>query len=138
MQVLLDTNVVLDVLLSRDPWVVEASALWQAHDHGTILGFLAASAMTDIFYIARRLVGIGLAHKAVHICPETFEICAVNRQALELAETLPGNDFEDNLLIACATIAGLDAIVTRDTGDFKDTSIPVLTPMELLAQLGIK
>jgi hypothetical protein len=55
---------------------------------------------------------------------------------LELANTLTGTDFEDDLQIACAHLTGLDAIVTRNPKDFKSATIPVLTPSELLAQLS--
>jgi predicted nucleic acid-binding protein len=135
-QILLDTNVLLDVLLKRDPWVTESSAVWQAHDDGRIVGFVMACALADIFYIARRLKGLEAAQAAVRICLEAFEICTVDRQALEQALSLPGNDFEDNLQIACASLAGLDVIVTRDQKGFQAASLPALTPAELLTQLN--
>ena len=136
MRVLLDTNVLLDVLLKRDPWVAESSAVWQAHDEGQIVGYVMACAIADIFYIARRLTALETARTAVRICLEAFEICAVDHQALEQARALPGSDFEDNLQIACASLAGLDAIVTRDEKGFRAAAIPVLTPAELLARLS--
>jgi predicted nucleic acid-binding protein len=136
MRVLLDTNVLLDVLLKRDPWVTESSAVWQAHDEGQIIGHVMACAIADIFYIARRLTALETARTAVDICLEAFEICAVDHQALKQARALPGSDFEDNLQIACASLAGLDAIVTRDEKGFKVAAIPVLTPAELLTRLG--
>ena len=43
MRILLDTNVVLDVLLNREPWVAEASAIWQATDGGRVTSYLVAS-----------------------------------------------------------------------------------------------
>ena len=135
MRVLFDTNVLLDVLLNRDPWVTESSAVWQANDEGQIVGHITACAITDIFYIARRLTTLETARAAVRICLEAFEVCTVDLQALEQAETLPGSDFEDNLQIACATLAGLDAILTRDKKDFKAAAMPVLTPAELLMRL---
>jgi predicted nucleic acid-binding protein len=82
MRVLLDTNVLLDVLLKRDPWVTECSAVWQAHDEGQVVGHVMACAITDIFYIARRLAGLETAHTAVRICLEAFEICTVDHQAM--------------------------------------------------------
>lgn len=136
MRVLLDTNVLLDVLLKRDPWVTESSAVWQAHDEGQIVGHVMACAIADIFYIARRLTALETARMAVRICLEAFEICAVDRQALEQAWALPESDFEDNLQIACASLAGLDAIVTRDKKGFKAAEVPVLTPAELLTRLS--
>jgi hypothetical protein len=65
-----------------------------------------------------------------------LEIVPVDRTALEMATTLPGSDFEDNLQIACAVQACLDAIVTRNPQDFAGSPVPVLTPAELLALLG--
>jgi len=135
MHILFDINVVLDVLLKRKPWVTEAVAVWRANDEGQIVGYILASALTDIFYIARRLAGLEIARTTVRTCLEAFEICTVDRQTLEQAEALPGNDFEDNLQIACASITGIDAIVTRDKDGFKAATIPVWTPAELLTQL---
>ena len=55
---------------------------------------------------------------------------------LEMATTFPGSDFEDNLRIACAVEARLEAIVTRNPKDFAGSPIPILTPVELLALLA--
>jgi len=136
MRILLDTNVVLDVLLRREPWVSEASAIWKANDDGRMVAYLMASALTDIFYIARRLVGLEAARAAVQTCLEAFEFCPVDRHTLERAHLLSGTDFEDNLQMVCAEIAQLDAIVTRDPGDFKNSTITALTPANALARLG--
>lgn len=134
-QVLFDTNVVLDALLRRAPWDVDAAACWQACDDGKILGCLTASSLTDIFYIARKQKGQAVALDTIRLCLDAFAICAVDRRALEEAIDLLGNDFEDNLQIACATLAGIDAIVTRDKDGFHDSLIPALMPSELLTQL---
>ncbi len=135
MKVLLDTNILLDVLLDRQPWVTEASAVWAACDRGQLAGHVSASAITDIFYIARRAVGLPTAHTAIELCLEAFNVCAVNRQTLERALALPGDDFEDNVQIACAMLDGLDALVTRDKNDYAAPPIHALTPAELLSRL---
>ena len=72
MHILFDINVVLDVLLNRKPWVTEAAAVWRAKDEGQIVGYILASAMTDIFYIARRLAGLEIARTTVRTCLEAF------------------------------------------------------------------
>ncbi len=53
-----------------------------------------------------------------------------------MATTFPGSDFEDNLQIACAVEATLDAIVTRNPKDFARSPVMILTPAELLALLA--
>ncbi len=135
MKLLLDTNVVLDVLLQRTPWVVHAQAIWQAHDQKQIKAFVTATTITDIFYIARRGHGYEKANQAIDACLKAFEICSVNKQALILARAFPGNDFEDNLQIACATVAGLDGIVTRNPADFSHATITIFSPEDVVEQL---
>lgn len=136
MRALLDTNIVLDVLLRREPWLAEASALWKANDQGRLAAYMMASAITDVFYIARRLVGLEKAHRAVETCLEAFEFCPVDRNALEQAKALPGNDFEDNLQIISAIMAGLDAIITRNPDHFKFAPVTVLTPAQALERIS--
>ena len=135
MKALLDINVPLDVLLAREPWLADSRSIWDAHNRRAIVGHVAAHGLTNLFYIARRIVGIEKARQAVSLCLRTFEILPVGRAELELAESLAGNDFEDNLVLACAMVAGLDAIVTRDPKGFVGSAIPVVSPAELRAQL---
>ena len=123
------------MLLRREPWVADSSALWRAHDEGRLRGYVMASAITDIFYVARKLVGVEVARKAVGTCPATFEICGVDRAELERAQALRASDFEDNLQMACAELTHLDAIITRDGSGFGGSSVPALTPTEALSRL---
>src|SRR4029079_5351227 len=130
MRVLLDTNVVLDVLLSRAPWLDDAQALWLAADNGQLSAYFSAASLTDIYYVARRLADVSRARHAIKLCLDAFEVLPVDRAALERAQQLAGPDFEDNLQIACAEAAGLDAIVTRDMAGFADSTVAVLSPRE--------
>jgi predicted nucleic acid-binding protein len=136
MRVLLDTNVVLDVLLSREPWLADASALWQATDEGRLAGFITATTVTDIFYVARRTVDLAHARQAVQVCLEACEIVLVDRAALERAQQLSGSDFEANVQIACAEAGKLEAIVTRDHVSFVASPIPVWSPAECRQRLA--
>lgn len=49
MRVLLDTNIILDVLLDREPFVTDSAAIWAACDSARLVGVLPASTLTDIF-----------------------------------------------------------------------------------------
>ena len=64
-----------------------------------------------------------------------MQICPVNRRILEAAFASNLSDFEDAVQLACATAQSLDAIVTRDPQGFVGSSLPILSPRELLAQL---
>ncbi|NKQ34487.1 MAG: PIN domain-containing protein [Chloroflexi bacterium] len=137
-QVLLDTNVLIDVLANRKPFAPESQAVWDAHVNRSIKGYIAAISVTNFFYIIRRLTTKEEAWNGVHIILDTFAICDISAALLRYAAQLPGADLEDNVQIACAQALDLDAIVTRDKPGFQKTSIPILTPSELIAELGLK
>ena len=136
MRVLLDLNVILDVLLNRAPWVPDSAATWDAHRAGEVVAHVAAFAVPTVFYVMRRQSDLSRAHEGVRICLESLEIAPVARSTLQLARRQAGSDYEDNLQIACAVEAGLDAIVSRDPTGFARSPIPVLTPADLLQQLA--
>jgi predicted nucleic acid-binding protein len=135
MRVLIDVNVVLDVILERRPWLEDSKGVWDACHETRIAGHLIATAVTNIFYVSRRLIGTEKARAGVRICLATFEIVPVGRDELEKADAMAGSDLEDNVSSACALAAGLDAIVTRDPRGFAGSPIPVLSPTDLLARL---
>jgi predicted nucleic acid-binding protein len=136
MEVLIDTNIALDWLLRREPRFSEQRQLWQALDAQRVMGYMPASSVTDVFYIARRLVRVAAALAAVQSCLAAFRIIMVDRETLVDALALFGSDFEDNVQIICALSASLDAIVTRDEDGFGGSPVRVLRPAELIARLG--
>lgn len=135
LRALVDTNVVLDQLLQREPWYTAARPFWQARDDGRLVAYLPASAVTDIFYIGRRHAGLILARQAVERCLREFGLLPVYRAVLEAALALPGSDVEDNVQIACAQLAGLDLIVTRDAAGFRHAPIPTVEPAAVIGYL---
>jgi predicted nucleic acid-binding protein len=135
MNVLIDLNIVLDVLLKRQPWFPEAAFIWDANVKGQIRGHIVATSLTNLFYIARRILGTDDARRAVRLCLQVFAIVAVDGRLLQAADALPGLDFEDNVLVAAAATNHLDAIVTRDSTGFADSQVIVLTPAELIARI---
>ncbi|MEQ8994966.1 MAG: PIN domain-containing protein [Coleofasciculus sp. B1-GNL1-01] len=136
MRVLIDTNVILDYLLEREPFLQDAQALFQAIGSEQVIGYVTATTLTDIFYIARRQTqSVEQANQVVSMTLAVMEICPVDRAVLEVALTSGIRDFEDAVQVACAIAQTLDAIVTRDTQDFYNATVPVLSVSQLLEQL---
>ena len=136
MRVLLDTNVLLDAILQRSPWHNEADAILQAEQQGQVDCAVATLSLATVFYVARKVVGTATARAAVQKSLAAFIILPVDRQALLDVDAMPGSDFEDNILIAAASAALLDAIITRNVADFAHSPIPVWEPGELLKRLS--
>ena len=138
MRVLLDTNVLLDLLLQRDPWAAEAEAIRLADTEGDLAIHVSASSLTDVFYVSRRLAGRDRAWGAIRLCLDQFRVVAVGGAELQAASGFAGEDFEDNLQIAVAVAAGLECIVTRDLSGFGHSPVPALQPADLLAKLATR
>ena len=135
MRVLLDANVVLDVLLERQPFVNDARQVWLASDEGRFDACIASFTLPTIHYICRRQDGPEAATRAVDICLEAFEVAALYRECVLAARRMPGGDFEDNLQIACAITDFMQGIVTRNPRDFAASPIRVYTPADFLGAL---
>lgn len=131
MRLLIDTNVVLDLLQERKPFVEDAVRLFKRVDAGEIEGFIAATTITNIYYIVRRAAGAKVAQEAIAQVLTDLHICAVDRTVLEQANALNFRDFEDAVQYACGMAHGVDAIVTRDVSGFVSAGIPVMSPGEL-------
>ncbi len=137
MKVLIDTNITLDFLLEREPFHQDAGKLFEAIDLGQIIGYVTATTLTDIFYIARKHTrSLELARQAVSSILATMIICPVNRTVLESAFASGLTDFEDAIQIYSAIAQDLDAIITRDTTGFLSSSIPVLSIRQLLEKVN--
>ena len=54
MNILIDTNIVLDFLLKRDPYIINAESIFKACKEFRVYGFIAAHSIPDIFYIMRK------------------------------------------------------------------------------------
>jgi len=135
-RVLIDTNILLDFLLQREPFYQDAELLFQAIDSEVVNGYVTATTLTDIFYIARRHTrSVEKARKAVLETMVVMEICAVNRAVLESAFESGLADFEDAIQISCAVFQGVDIILTRDTQGFLNSSIPVSSIQDFLQKL---
>ncbi|MDX2272785.1 MAG: PIN domain-containing protein [Cyanobacteriota bacterium] len=131
MRVLIDTNVVLDFLQEREPFVKNAARLFERIDAGEIEGFIAATTITNIYYIVRRAAGRAVAQDAVTQVLSDLNICTVDLEVLEQALALDFEDFEDAVQYACAVAYGVDAIVTRDTTGFTNSEVPVVLPEDI-------
>ena len=99
-------------------------------------GFLCATAVTTIDYLLGRCIPASDARKAIRKLLQLFEIAPVNRPVLEQALLSRVSDFEDAVIEQSGLLVGADVIVTRNTRDFRNASIPALEPDGLLSMMN--
>ena len=111
-------------------YLKDAARLFARIDAGEIEGFMAATIITNIYYIVRRAAGIEAAQNAIAQVLADLNICLVDRDILEQAIKLNFRDFEDAVQYACGVVHSVDVIVTRDVSGFISGEIPVVLPKD--------
>lgn len=133
MKIMIDTNIVIDVLLDREPFAEASSAVLKLCEERHFDAFVSASAITDIFYLVRKHTSsIEQAYAAIETLLRVVDVCAVTANEVTAALKLHKNDFEDCIVAECAKSAKCECVVTRNKKDFDGLGIEMLTPTELL------
>jgi predicted nucleic acid-binding protein len=135
-RILFDTNIVLDVLLDRQPHVEASAAAWAAVEAGKSEGLLAAHAVTTIHYLVRKELGNARARRILSAILGVFGVAAVDVAVIQEALQLPFSDFEDAVTAAAALSAACDCIVTRDPKGFRGSPVRCLAPEAVTALLA--
>jgi predicted nucleic acid-binding protein len=137
MIILFDTNVVLDLLLDRKPFVEHSQELFAMVESGKINGFLGATTVTTIEHLLQKSLSTKEANGIIRKLLKLFEIAPVNRLVLEEASDGKFTDFENAVLHAAAIHCGIQAIVTRDEKGFSKAQLAVYPPEGLLNVLSL-
>jgi hypothetical protein len=72
------------------------------------------------------------AEEHLHELLKIFHVSSVNRAVLENALTGSFKDYEDGVIYHSALHANLEAILTRNQKDFKESKLPVYSPKDFL------
>jgi len=133
LKALIDTNVVLDALASREPFRAEAEKIFMLAAEEKFRGFVTANSITDIYYLVRKSVSDATAREALRKLFHLFTIVDISGEDCEAALESPSDDYEDALVANSAAKAGIDHIITRDA-DFLKTQagVSVVAPAEFL------
>lgn len=136
MKVLIDTNIILDILLRREPHYENAARISILSEKGYINSYISASAITDIYYVARKeLKDKDTVIELIKEILKTTHIASVTESCIYEALELKWNDFEDSVQYVIGQSISADYIITRNKKDFTNSQIKVISPEEFLNQI---
>ena len=137
MRILLDTNVIMDFIIEREPFSDEAEKLIEFCIENDLLCCIAAHTIPNLFYILRKHLSMDERRDILlRICRMLTIICIDSNKLQNALENFDFKDFEDCLQIECAKDFHADFIVTRNVNDFYDSIIPVIKPTEMIIKLS--
>lgn len=132
MKLLFDTNIILDVMLLRAPFYRAATQLISEVERKKINGYICATTVTTIYYLISKVKKKKEATQLIKNLLQLFNVTQVNKSILESALHSTFEDFEDSVIHESALRVGLDGIVTRNRKDYRNSSIPIFDPEEIL------
>lgn len=136
MVILVDTNIIVDVLMKREPYMQEAQEILTKCASREITGYLAAHSIPNLFYILRKSYTQEESRTFIKELCSIFRISDLNaKKILSAAENKSFSDFEDCLQEECALEVMADYIVTRNPTDFVSSRVRIIKPRELLELL---
>ena len=136
MRVLVDTNVVLDLLLAREPFLEDALGVFASGEAGALELLLSTDAINTVFHIVGKNQGAAAAREAVAKLLDMVRLVALDERAVMRAMVLDFTDLEDALVAAVAEREGARLIVTRNGADFTNSPVPAVAPSALLAYVA--
>ena len=133
MQLLIDTNIILDIALKREPFYKDSATIFKKIDNKSVFGFVTATTITDIYYIAKKDKGHSIAIDFISNLIQIVDLIGIDKEIVKEALTTNLNDFEDSIQSVASSYNGIDLIITRNTKDFKESKVKAMTPIEFLS-----
>ncbi len=137
MRALIDTNILADVLLGRDPYYDIAYNILALCASKKVSGYIAAHSIPNLFYILRNSMSKEERRVALKDICQIVKVEGIDSfKILSALDNGDFSDFEDCLQEECAVSVSADYIVTRNPKDFALSRVPAILPNEFLEKLA--
>ena len=132
-RIFVDTNVILDFFLEREPFYYDALKIWAACEERRVCGYVSALTVNNVHYVAQKLKSDTTAMIAVRGILDVFEVVPLDKAVMRLAADFHGRDFEDDIQLQSAIAAGCSRLFTRERTHFRSSAIAVMPPSSFVA-----
>ncbi|RCH55547.1 hypothetical protein DJ568_06555 [Mucilaginibacter hurinus] len=133
MTLFIDTDVILDTLLIREPHFSSSVAIMVLADKHKCC--TSVHGLLNVHYFTKKKFGEQQARKAIEVLSTKLTVIAETKEFIDKALLSAISDFEDAVQFYSAKSVGADAIITRNLQDYKQSTIPVYTPNQFLKTL---
>ena len=131
-KVFIDTDIILDVALAREPFFSSSKTILAMAENNIIIGNISSNCVANIYYILRKSGGDNKARKFIPNIVKYITVIAIDHQNVLEALKSKFSDFEDALQHSSAVESRCEYIITRNIEDYKSSKIKVLLPEEFI------
>jgi len=134
-KIFIDTNIIIDLLADRKPFSKYATEIFTLAENKKIKLFASSHSIVTTHYLLKKYIDEKSLRDILTNLMDFVTIIPVDADIIKKGLRSKSKDFEDSIQIICATEAKAACIVTRNVKDFKEASIEVLTPDELILNI---
>ncbi|MDT4868503.1 hypothetical protein FQZ97_1034700 [compost metagenome] len=128
-KILLDTDVILDFFFDREPFSENAAKILSLCESKEITGFVTPVIISNVYYLLRQTAKHEKVIEKLKMLVSITEILVINKDSILQALNSEFKDFEDALQnYSAESDKEIDSIITRNTKDYKNSSLGVMTP----------
>ncbi|MDR0946400.1 MAG: PIN domain-containing protein [Ruminococcus sp.] len=138
MEVLIDSDVLLDYILVRDEFYADAVKIMDLLLAGRFNGFVSVLALTNMFYTLRKDFDTNERKNLLIGLNKTLTFCSVTAEmVINALKNTKFTDFEDCVQTECAKSINADIIITRNLKHYKHSPIRIYSPDEFIKLFSV-
>jgi len=127
--IFIDTDVIIDFLIDREPHSREAAIIFTLIEQKKLKGYVSSLTFSNLYYVLRKIESHNKVIAKLDSISRLLTILKVDQQTIKLAIASGFPDFEDSIQYNCALgYKKIDVLITRNIKDYKGSQIPVMTP----------
>jgi len=132
MVVLIDANVILDYVASREPYYHDSYKVIEMCYSKEIDGYLAFHSVSIIWYVLRKFIPNETERRMwMRKILQIIRVTGVSHEEIMRAVDMEFfKDFEDCLQDRCAEAVNAKYIITNNLDDFAESVVTAITPFE--------
>ncbi len=135
MNILIDTNVLLDFIQHREHFSASEQLLTLCAKR-EVHGFMAAHSVPNMFYVLRKDFSDEERREILLALVELIPVVNIDHEMIEVAlKRKKFSDFEDCLQVECAKKIAADYIITRNVTDYTESEVKAFLPNEFLDKI---
>jgi len=128
-KIFVDSDVIIDLLIDRQPHAVSSSKIFDLCDKNLISIFTSSLCINNIHYVVKKVMGDKKAREVISELLDLIDVLDVSVGDLQSALKSDFKDFEDAIQHSVALKEkGVKSIITRNTKDYKNSKIAIFTP----------
>ena len=131
-KIFIDSDIILDVLAERGSFYKPAAELFDLGVAKKLDLYTTAVVLANVFYIIRKKNGVDKSREHLKKLRLILGILPINEKTVDDVLVSKITDFEDGLQYFSAREHSIPVIITRNTKDYREKDVAVLSAEEFL------